>query len=383
LIGIEATVRTVEVGSGAWSWFADPRAVVSGSLVYVGFIDGAGDVRVAALDRRAALVTTATLHRGLGVDDHHNPALLLRADGRLQAFYSGHTGPELFFRVGESIAVWGPEQRLGTNTPGARGYTYPNPVQLQAENGRIHLFWRGGDFNPAFSTSTNGSTWAPAKTLVRVPGQRPYVKVASDGIATIHVAFTDGHPRETATSLFYARYAGGAWLRAGGARIGGPPFAPAEADLVWDVAPTGHHAWVHDVAFDGAGLPRIAYAVFRSATDHRYRHARWTGSAWEDREVTPAGGFFPDESSEKQYSGGIVFDHANPAVLYLSRQVAGQWQIERWQTADGGATWSQRSLTAGSLEKNVRPVVARGGGPLWMRGGYLNYRRYRTAIIAE
>jgi hypothetical protein len=50
-------------------------------------------------------------------------------------------------------------------------------------------------------------------------------------------------------------------------------------------------------------------------------------------------------------------------VLYLSRQVVGQWQIERWQTADGGATWSQRSLTAGSLEKNVRPVVARGGGP--------------------
>jgi hypothetical protein len=40
-------------------------------------------------------------------------------------------------------------------------------------------------------------------------------------------------------------------------------------------------------------------------------------------------------------------------------------------------------LTPGSLEKNVRPVVARGGGPLWMRGGYVNYRRYRTTIIAE
>jgi hypothetical protein len=73
----------VEVGSGAWSWFADPRAVVSGGLVHVGFIDGAGDVRVAAVDRGAGLVTAATLHRGLGVDDHHNPALLLRADGRL------------------------------------------------------------------------------------------------------------------------------------------------------------------------------------------------------------------------------------------------------------------------------------------------------------
>lgn len=373
----------MEIGSGAWSWFADPRAVVSGGLVYVGFIDGAGDVRVAALDRAAALVTTATLRRGLGVDDHHNPALLLRADGRVQAFYSGHTGPDLFFRVGESIAQWGPEQRVGTNTPGPRGYTYPNPVQLEAENGRIHLFWRGGDFNPAFSTSADGLAWASAETLVRVAGQRPYVKVASDGVATIHVAFTDGHPRETATSLFYARYVAGSWFRAGGRRIGAPPFAPGDADLVWDVAPTGHRAWVHDVAVDAAGLPRIVYAVFHSPTDHRYRHARWTGTAWQDRELTPAGSFFPEDGGEKQYSGGIVFDHANPAVVYLSRQVAAQWQIERWETTDDGVTWSRRLLTPGSLEKNVRPAVARGGGPLWMRGGYVNYRRYRTTIIAE
>jgi hypothetical protein len=373
----------VEVGSGAWSWFADPRAVVSGALVYIGFIDGAGDVRVAGLDRAAALVTTATLRRGLGVDDHHNPALLLRVDGRLQAFYSGHTGPDLFFRVGESIAQWGPEQRLGTNTPGPRGYTYPNPVQLEAENGRIHLFWRGGDFNPAFSTSADGSAWAPAETLVRVAGQGPYVKVTSDGVATIHLAFTDGHPRETATSLFYARYVAGSWFRAGGERIGAPPFTPGDADLVWDVAPTGHHAWVHDVAFDAAGLPRVVYAVFHSPTDHRYRHARWTGTAWQDRELTSAGTSFPDDGGEKQYSGGIVFDHANPAVVYLSRQIAAQWQIERWETNDEGVTWSRRLLTPDSLEKNVRPVVARGGGPLWMRGGYVSYRRYRTSNIAQ
>ena len=165
----------MEVGSGAWSWFADPRAVVSGGLVYVGFIDGAGDVRVAAVDRGAGLVTTATLHRGLGVDDHHNPALLLRADGRLQAFYSSHAGPHMFFRIGESIVRWGPEQRLGTNTAGRRGYTYPNPVQLKAENGRVHLFWRGGDFNPAVSTSADGSTWAPAETLVRAMVQDRHV----------------------------------------------------------------------------------------------------------------------------------------------------------------------------------------------------------------
>jgi BNR repeat-containing family member len=208
----------VELGSGAWCWFADPRAVKAGDVTYVGWIDGEGDVRVAAVDA-GGLVTAATLHEDLGVDDHNNPALLQRSDGKLQVFYSRHGGGQMYYRIGEAIDSWSPERRIPTNTPGGWGYTYPNPLQLAAENGRIHLFWRGGDFNPAFATSDDG--------------------------------------------------------------------------------------------------------------------------------------------------------------------LEGQWHVERWQTADGGRTWTHRSLTTGSLEKNVRPVVARGGGPLWMRGGYINFRRYRTAIIAR
>src|SRR4051794_36926881 len=182
----------MRIGSGAWCWFADPRAVVAGGKTFAGWIDSSGDVRVATLGG-----ATATLHTGLGVDDHNNPALLVRADGRLQAFYSAHGGAEMFFRLSADGERWDAERRVATNTPGTRGFTYPNPVQLAGEQGRIHLFWRGGDWNPAFSTSPDGLTWAPARTLIRVPGQRPYVKVASDGRDTIHVAFTDGHPRET------------------------------------------------------------------------------------------------------------------------------------------------------------------------------------------
>jgi len=369
----------VEVGSGAWCWFADPRAVVVDGVTHVGWIDCAGAVRVAAV--AGDLATTATLHAGLGVDDHDNPALLARADGRLQAFYSAHGGPQMLFRIADERGRWGPEQSLATNTPGRRGYTYPNPVQLAGEGGQIHLFWRGGDFNPAFSTSPDGVRWTPAATLIRAPGQRPYVKIATDGRETIATAFTDGHPRETATSLYFARYAGGGWFTAGGRRIAGPPFAPAAADRVWDAAARGRRAWVHDVALGADGHPRILYAVFVSPTDHRYRHARWTGAVWDDHEITPAGGFFPDEPREREYSGGLAFDHAQPSVAYLSRAVDGQWQVERWATPDGGVTWTHRSLTEGSRERNVRPVVARNGGPLWMRGTYAHYTRYRTAIV--
>jgi hypothetical protein len=72
---------------------------------------------------------------------------------------------------------------------------------------------------------------------------------------------------------------------------------------VYDVARGRDRAWVHDVAHDGAGRPRIVYAVFRSATDHRYRHARWTGNAWEDRQLTPAGSFFDEDGGGLAVAG--------------------------------------------------------------------------------
>jgi hypothetical protein len=266
---------------------------------------------------------------------------------------------------------------LATNTPGNLGYTYPNPAQLRGEASRIHLFWRGGDWEPAFSTSPDGLSWTAARRLIRVAGQRPYVKVAGDHEQRIHVAFTDGHPRNTPTSIYYARYRNGAWSLADGRHIctvDQLPFTPRQADVVYDV--TQHHfrAWVHDVAFDAAGQPLIVFAIFRSATDHRYHYARWTGNAWEDHFVTLAGGFIDEDGGEVQYSGGITFDHEDPSVVYLSREVDGQWEIERWRTGDAGSSWAHTAIPLGLAAKErpadhaarsarrrpERPVDARG-----------------------
>ena len=194
-------------------------------------------------------------------------------------------------------------------------------------------------------------------TLIRVPRQRPYVKVASDGQDTIHVAFTNGHPRETATSLYYARYTAGEWYRADGRKLPDPPFTPADADRIYDGS--RFHAWVHDVAFDADGHPRIVYAVFHSPTDHRYRHARWTGTKWEDRQLTPAGGFFVEDGAEQQYSGGIVFDHADPDVVYLSRPIDGQWEIERWHGPAGRTTAVTRPRARRTCARSSPAAAAR------------------------
>ncbi len=385
--------------SGAWCWFGDPRALYHQGAhrrTYVGWVDTAGDIQVASYDHDSGVRVVATIKERFQVDDHASPSLLVLPDGHLLVFWSAHSGPAMFYRRSsrpEDISSWDPEQQLPTNTPGPWGYTYPNPVQLSAEANRIWLFWRGGNFNPTFSTSDDGATtWTPARTLISVPDQRPYVKVASNGTDTIHFAFTQGHPRNLQTNIYYARYRAGSFYRANGALIktvSGLPFTPAQADKVYDSAKHGGvKAWIHDVAFDQAGRPIVVFATFPSKSDHRYHYARWTGSAWADHEFATAGGSMSGDPVEPNYSGGVTLDHANPARVYVSRQINGHFEIQVHRTTDGGHTWIRRVVTSSSGRGNYRPLNPRGepGADLdivWMRGGYPSYTAYQTAIDVE
>ena len=382
------------IGDGAWSWFGDPRAVTytgAHTRTYVGWVDIEGDIKVSSYDHSTGNRVTAVLQARLNKDDHANPSLQVRPDGRLVVYYSRHVGPSMHYRVSaspEDVTSWEPPQTVPTNTPGIRGYTYPNPIRL-ADEGRTYLFWRGGNYNPTFSIQNDGeTTWSPARTLITMPGERPYVKYDSSGGDTIHLAYTNAHPNEFGdVNIYYARVRAGKIERVDGTQIGSldDPIAPAEGDLVYDGA---EQAWVHDVAADSSGRPVIVFASFPSAADHRYHYARWTGSAWDVHQITPAGGSFREDGGSPDYSGGLTLDHEDPSRVYLSRQVGpGAWQVETWTTATGGASWSSEPIaTAG---KNVRPVSPRGmsgtGGDmsvLWMNGGYPSYVAYDTSIEA-
>ena len=107
-----------------------------------------------------------------------------------------------------------------------------------------------------------------------------------------------------------------------------------------------------------------------------------------------AGGWFPqtpEGEAEKQvyYSGGIVIDHENPDILYLSRRINGIFEIEMWQTVDFGRTWHSDSVTRHSSYDNVRPFAVRNameGNPvqvLWMTNKfYIGYRNFYSSILS-
>ena len=84
----------------------------------------------------------------------------------------------------------------------------------------------------------------------------------------------------------------------------------------------------------------------------------------------------------------MSLDHSAPFTLYTSRRIDGIFEIERWHSADHGATWISRALTLHSRHDNVRPFAVRAAnatGPavLWLSvDHYQHYTDYRTAVKA-
>jgi hypothetical protein len=379
--------------NGSWCWFQDPRAVrVVGQYdqTFVGWIGWDGAVTVGAFDPEFG-VRTSTVIGHLFHDDHGSPAIFVEPDNRLTVFFSAHNGHTMYYRTTlrpEDITTWGPLQRVPARLGGDLGFTYPNPVSLSAENHRLYLFWRGATWSSDYATRAPDGSWTQAHPLISNPPQRPYVKVAGNGIDRIALAYTNGHPRNLTTSIYYAGYRGG-WLRhADGrkiARMGSGPIAPQQGDLIYD-GPS-HHAsgWVWDVALSPSGGPVVVYATFGSLVNHKYWYATWTGQRWVSHFMTYGGPSISPRTIEKEYSGGIQLDHQNPSIVYLSRKVNGLYQIERWVTGDGGASWSHSTVVRTPGQNAMRPILTRGsnGGPmtlLWLEGNYGSYSNYRTRI---
>jgi hypothetical protein len=382
-------------GEGSWCWFGDPRAVYHAGQhrrTYLGWADSVRNIRVASYDHDSRLQIIVTVAANFSSDDHDVPSLHVDYDGRILTFWSGHAGPTMFYRRTvnpEDLSSWEALRTVPTNTAGTFGYTYPNPIRLTGENNTLWLFWRGGNFNPTFSTTTDRLNWTPAVNLIYVAGQRPYVKYVSNGVDTIHFAFTEAHPRDVVTSIYYARYRAGAFYRANGTQIATLaqlPLTPGQADKVYDGVSSGAKSWTWDIALDADQNPVIVFAAFPTDTDHRYHYARWDGARWLDHEIARAGGTMSGDPAEPNYSGGINLDQRDPTRAYLSLQKSEHFEVEEWQTSDGGTTWTNLPITSGSVTNNYRPlpprqqVAGQDLDVLWMHGSYPSYVAHQTAL---
>lgn len=402
--------------NGSWCWFTDPRAVYyegKYKRTYSGWVDNYGNIIVGSYDHGTGQITTHILEKNLEIDDHDHPSILFDGEGKLLVFFNRHgygsspVAPPGFLARSENpedISKWKKVQHLYLNDPALKptenssmSQDYSHPVRLEAENGRIYLFWRGIDGKPSYSHSDdNGATWAKGKILLMSERtyafRRPYMKVYSNGDRKIHFTFTDGHPRNEAhNSIYYTYYENGAFYRANGEKIKeitSLPLKLQELDKVYDAKKEGAKAWNWDIAEDEQQNPVLAYASFPTDSAHIYHYAKWTGKQWVNRKLVNSGRWFPQTPAgkvepEPHYSGGMNIDHENTNELYVSVKRDKYFEIEKWTTGNNGKSWKITPVTKGSEKDNVRPFAVRGamkGNPLqvvWMQNTkYIDYSHH-------
>src|SRR5687768_14423591 len=400
-------------GNGAWCWFSDPRAIYykgRHSRTYAGWIDSSGSIVVGFYDHDLKRAETKVLHKNLEKDDHNNPSLFIDKHGKLEAFYSKHatTAPIYMLKTknAEDISEWEIAASLNLNDTVAYSglsntYTYTNICQLSNEKDKLYLFWRGADFKPNFSVSRdNGKTWSPGKILILpdrlYKDRRPYLKIASNDKDVIHFAFTDGHPNvEPTNSIYYAKYRENALYKANGEKITSwstLPLQPKLADIVYDATKSNEKAWIWDVAENKEGDPVIVYSRFPNDSSHVYYYSAWDSGQWNNHKLVNSGPWFPETPKgeterEPNYSGGIVLDHQDPSIVYLSRLKNKKFEIEKWTTVNKGKDWTTEEVTKYSEYNNVRPFVIRNYSRpdslrvLWMNvKKYIHYTDYQTSI---
>lgn len=402
--------------NAGWCWFQDERTIVHQGQLIVGSAansagtDGAnrsGNIEIATYDlATGAPPTISVLHAQLQQDDHDDPAILLRPDGRFLAVYARHSNDKLIrARISQTpgdSTSWLPE---ATFTAGAN-VTYANVFRLADENGgrgRTYDFYRGEGFNPnVIISDDDGATWTYAGRLILMANQRPYVKYASNNRDEIHFAYTEGHPSEygPGTGIYHAYLKGGNIYRSDGTLIralNAGPIAPQEGTQIF-AGNTANRGWIADLHLDYAGRPYLAYSVHQSNDDHRYHYARWDGTQWHDAEIAFAGQCL--YASQVDYTGLVALDPQNPNRLWISTNadpVTGQplisgsdgrrhWELFRGDTTDDGAHWNWTPLTANSEVDNLRPIMPFSDGRytalLWLRGKYTSYTNYDLDAVA-
>ncbi|MBN2651752.1 MAG: BNR-4 repeat-containing protein [Spirochaetales bacterium] len=401
---------------GAWCWFSDTRAIVAGDYLYTGWVKSCGSIEVVERNLKSGESKIENLSPSLEIDDHNNPSFVKLKGGKILVFYSKHSTDEGIMMRSKIVGAdsWGDEMSLklnnleGYKASGYFGdyegaihnlYTYSNPMYLEdvGENGRLFLFWRGLDYKPNYAWSDDrGETWSKGfiavSSKISNRNQRPYVKYFSNGKDTIHIAFTDGHPRnEAENKVYYMKFQDGAFRNSDGdilSELGGMPVDPLSADLVYD-ASLGR-SWIWDIKADLDGKPRIVYTVMPSEVEHNYYFASLNDGKWNSSYVAYGGRWFPStplfaKEPEPHYSPGIVLDSVDTDRVYFSSFTETGYEL--FTAVKRESTWDSSSITENSAHNNVRPYSFSYGGEsylLWMQNlKYVHYTNFKSRILLK
>jgi hypothetical protein len=393
---------------GGWIWYGGPCAIQQDGKTYTAYVRPGGDLLVMSYDHSTGAIVETTLQQNVVFDDHINPALLIRDDGHIVAFYArgGQTnsGYAEWFISDNPLDISSFGQKHTLDQQAVQDVSYPKPFQMS--DGEIRWYYRShepstsGKNRENFVVSSDGAESFGSENVLlewQDGAQWVYSAMAQDG-DTIHIGTNDkdGGQDGTPHSIYYLRYdhSTGTYHTADGTQIGTDadrPFTQSDLELVYDDSVSGNDpAWIYDAGVGPNGRPVITFVTYPNypnGTGANYHWARWTGSQWTiTTVVSGAGSQYSD--AQPLYTGGIVPADNDPSTVYLSQEINGAYEIQQATTNDGGSTWSFTDITSGSDALNIRPKPVKNYNAeipvLWMHGYYNNpARQWQTLIQSE
>jgi hypothetical protein len=369
------------VRNAVWTWYNDPRAVYSASenATYVGYLTNGGVVTIGKYDHDTGSFSTFALRTLSPIDDHDNPAVMIRDDGRIMVAYTQHNSATVYTRVSTNahdISAWGSEVLLPTSSG---DYSYAHLYQFS--NGDIIVFYRfrisGVERDTRYRVSTDGgATWGTEQRLFYVATERPYFKACQVG-DILHFCSTTSQPNEVPLGSndlyhYYMDYNDGSpnFYESDGTLIGDEtalPLTPADVTLAFDATASGDNAWNWAIAADESGNVAIVYQLSdgnpQGTTVYPvvYRYAYWNGTSWSNNDIVTTSGVIHADLSEQYYTAGLTIDPDDLSKVYLCRSVDGNPQLFLYETADSGSTWTPTQLTSDGNGKKFRPFAVKGG----------------------
>jgi hypothetical protein len=406
---------------GGWCWFEDPRALIHDGKLIIGVVSSGyldpeqkGDIRSVIYEIQTGERSSIELFDQLQLDDHDSPVFLGLPDGSVLTLFAQHGDENLFYyRISEpgDPTRWGSVNQFIPSE--STSLTYSNPHLLTGEKNRIYNFFRGLDnsFKPSYVYSDDlGRTWTTGNVFIDVPSEfrhRPYVRYVSDGVKTVHMIYTEGHPRNYDNSIYHIYYRDGSLHQSNGSRIASLSEGLSRPELGTLVfkGDADHVAWTVDIELDKQGRPFTAYSVQvgsaglpsqQGGEDHRYRFAYWDGERWHDSQMAYAGSrLYPREDD---YTGLVALFPGNPRIAFISTdanpstgeplisQEDGKrhYEIFRGDRSSSGS-WEWMPVTKDSTEDNLRPIIPKPSdgktAVLWLRGDYRTYTDYSLKVV--
>lgn len=382
-------VRGLSV-QGFWDTIAEPVAATYNGKTFLCWEDDNKHIWAAHyVHATGALSTPCDLGQILTAVDgaiHLCPAILVRkSDHRIMVFAVGNG-------AGVQPGVWvstNPEDATAfgtvTNFGVVSDYDYVQAVELSS--GDIYVFGRhNGHALPArwgyWKSTDGGATWGSRVDMLgpKVGATGLYTRIGTDG-TWIDMFVTDTNRAESPASVYHFRFDGTDLFQSDGTLIGSTfPYTADSGTLVKSSAegsarPDG---WGY-----AAGKPYCLILVESGSVTTIARVAAWSGSAWVVYNVTGAdsGGFV----GGNPFVGSGSIAKGDPFTVYFPQKVGGHFEMFRYRSSDGGATWTSAQLTSGSVVDHAMPDTPIDESPglraVWGAGTYTSDSNFDFTVM--